>query len=93
MKTSLKLPMITNSSGTIPLTVNVPNVKDGVYQGQITITSSDPWGNILTSYSSISVTVKNTRKAPVPLSYLVGALIALVLVVLTIALIDYRRKH
>ncbi|MGA2308888.1 MAG: PKD domain-containing protein [Candidatus Bathyarchaeia archaeon] len=88
----LKLPLITNSSGTIPLTINVPDVKDGVYQGQITITSSDPWGNILTSYSQINITVKNTRQL-VPPQYLVGGLIIVILIVLLIAIIDYRRKH
>ena len=89
-----KLPAVyTNQTGIIPITINIPNTQDGVYTGQITITASDPWGNILTAYASVTILVRNTRSI-VPPQFLVGGIIVVILIVIVAMVVEDRwKKH
>jgi PKD repeat protein len=87
-----KLPVVfTNQTGNIPLIMKIPEAPNGNYTGQVTIIASDPYGNILTAYTPISIIVHDTRRT-LPWIAVVIAVILIILLVASAILIENKYR-
>jgi hypothetical protein len=87
----MRLPFVYGQNGTIPVMLDIPDIPNGNFTGQIEIVASDPWSNILTVYTPISLSVYNTRTI-IPAAYAVIAIILVVLLILACYLAEKKYR-